>query len=213
MINVLDETKQQQLIALGRLGWSLRRIDGAKGARRETVSGYLMKAAGVATTPGRTARSVCVASKHYWRGRVPCGLRQTDVAVAVRASWQSASLLASIPTSPVGRSDYLARSRQNHNASPPENQKYAARALLTAPYRIKPVKPITSPVPDSIAAFIDHHVRPSPPINAGTDVVSFAIACWRITFFRSPTMYVAIVFANSSGQPSFHSDFITSAAE
>ena len=44
---VLDEIKQQQVIALGRLGWSLRRIDGAMGVRRELVSGYL-KAAGVA---------------------------------------------------------------------------------------------------------------------------------------------------------------------
>jgi hypothetical protein len=35
------------VIALGRLGWSLRRIEGATDVRRETVSGYL-KAAGVA---------------------------------------------------------------------------------------------------------------------------------------------------------------------
>ena len=47
MSNVLVETKQQQVIALGRLGWSLRRIEGETGVRRETVSGYL-KAAGVA---------------------------------------------------------------------------------------------------------------------------------------------------------------------
>jgi transposase len=47
MSNVLDETKQQQVIALGRLGWSLRRIETATGVRRETISGYL-KTAGVA---------------------------------------------------------------------------------------------------------------------------------------------------------------------
>ena len=47
MSNVLDETKQQQVLALGRLGWSLRRIEAATGVRRETISGYL-KAAGVA---------------------------------------------------------------------------------------------------------------------------------------------------------------------
>ena len=47
MSNVLDETKQQQVIALGRLGWSLRRIEAATSVRRETISGYL-KAAGVA---------------------------------------------------------------------------------------------------------------------------------------------------------------------
>ncbi len=39
MSNVLDETKQQQVIGLGRLGWSLRRIEAATGVRRETVRG------------------------------------------------------------------------------------------------------------------------------------------------------------------------------
>lgn len=47
MSNVLDETKQEQVIALGRLGWSLRRIEAATGVRRETISGYL-RVAGVA---------------------------------------------------------------------------------------------------------------------------------------------------------------------
>ena len=47
MSNVLDNDKQQQLRALGRLGWTLSRIQEATGIRRETVSGYL-KAAGIA---------------------------------------------------------------------------------------------------------------------------------------------------------------------
>ena len=47
MSNVLNEEKQQQVIALGRLGWSLRRIEQQTGVRRETVSAYL-KAAGIA---------------------------------------------------------------------------------------------------------------------------------------------------------------------
>jgi transposase len=46
MSNVLDDDKQQQILALGRLGWSLRRIEEALAVRRETVSGYL-KAAGI----------------------------------------------------------------------------------------------------------------------------------------------------------------------
>ena len=45
MGNVLSETKRQQVIALGRLGWSLRRIEQETGVRRETAGGYL-KAAG-----------------------------------------------------------------------------------------------------------------------------------------------------------------------
>ena len=46
MSNLLHESKQQQGVALGGLGWSLRRIEAATGVRRETISGYLV-AAGV----------------------------------------------------------------------------------------------------------------------------------------------------------------------
>jgi transposase len=46
MSNVLADTKHQQVVALGRLGWSLRRIEEATGVRRETASAYL-KAAGI----------------------------------------------------------------------------------------------------------------------------------------------------------------------
>ena len=46
MSNVLNDNKQQQILALGRLGWTLRRIERAVAVRRETVSGYL-KAEGI----------------------------------------------------------------------------------------------------------------------------------------------------------------------
>jgi hypothetical protein len=36
-VNVLSEEKKQQVIALGRLGWSLRRIQQAIRIRRETA--------------------------------------------------------------------------------------------------------------------------------------------------------------------------------
>ena len=58
MSNVLSDDKRQQIIALGRLSWSLRRIEQATGVRRETASGYL-KAAGLQVrAPGwvRTAK-------------------------------------------------------------------------------------------------------------------------------------------------------------
>jgi transposase len=50
MANVLNEEKKQQVLALGRLGWSLRRIQQATKIRRETASAYL-KAAGIAVRP------------------------------------------------------------------------------------------------------------------------------------------------------------------
>ena len=48
--NVLSEEKKQQVIALGRLGWPLRRIQEETGVRRETAGAYL-KGAGVAVRP------------------------------------------------------------------------------------------------------------------------------------------------------------------
>jgi len=57
MSNVLDDPKQQQIRALGRLGWTLSRIQEATGIRRETISGYL-KAAGIAVrSRGRPSES------------------------------------------------------------------------------------------------------------------------------------------------------------
>src|SRR5690242_3795183 len=46
MSNALSEEKRQQVLALGRLGWPLRRIESETGVRRETASAYL-KAAGI----------------------------------------------------------------------------------------------------------------------------------------------------------------------
>jgi len=63
MSNVLDEEKQQQIVALGRLGWSLRRIEAATGVRRETIGGYL-RAAGIGVRgrgrPGERAAKAAI---------------------------------------------------------------------------------------------------------------------------------------------------------
>ena len=50
MSNVLNEEKKQQVIALGRLGWSLRRIQQSTGVRRETAGVYL-RSAGISVRP------------------------------------------------------------------------------------------------------------------------------------------------------------------
>jgi len=50
MANVLNNEKKQQILALGQLGWSLRRIQAATHVRRETISTYL-KVAGVGVWP------------------------------------------------------------------------------------------------------------------------------------------------------------------
>jgi len=48
----LNEQKKQQVIALGRLGWSLRRIQKTTGVRRETVASYMREAGVAVRSPG-----------------------------------------------------------------------------------------------------------------------------------------------------------------
>jgi transposase len=50
--NVLSEEKKQQVIALGKLGWSLRRIQRETGVRRETAASYLKSVGIVVREPG-----------------------------------------------------------------------------------------------------------------------------------------------------------------
>jgi hypothetical protein len=52
MSNVLSDMKQEQVVALGRLGWSLRRIEKETGVRRETASLYLRAADVTVRKPG-----------------------------------------------------------------------------------------------------------------------------------------------------------------
>jgi len=73
MSNVLDEEQQQQILALGRLGWSLRRIEAATGVRRETIGGYL-RAAGIGVRgrgrPGERAAKAAISPEVSTEARV-----------------------------------------------------------------------------------------------------------------------------------------------
>src|SRR5690349_5195008 len=83
MGNVLDSSTQQQVLALGRLGWTLRRIERETGVRRETVGAYL-RAAGVAIRgrgrPGEETPKPAISGEVFtdpatpWPppGRAPC---------------------------------------------------------------------------------------------------------------------------------------------
>jgi transposase len=57
MSNVLSDEKKQQVIALGKLGWPLRRIEQATGVRRETAGSYLKAEGIVINPPGWRRRS------------------------------------------------------------------------------------------------------------------------------------------------------------
>jgi hypothetical protein len=75
----LGEDKKQQILALGRLGWPLRRIEHATGVRRETASAYL-KAAGVAIREPRRRRPPKPASPVSTDPANPASEVSTDLA-------------------------------------------------------------------------------------------------------------------------------------
>jgi transposase len=91
MANVLSDEKKQQVIALGRLGWTLRRIQQATGVRRETASTYLKAAGAAVRPPGAWGRGA--ASK-------PAKEVITDFGVGKPASGISPDLTQQEPTLP-----------------------------------------------------------------------------------------------------------------
>ena len=52
MSNVLSEEQKQQVLALGRMGWSMRRIEQETGIYRETAARYLREAGVAVKKPG-----------------------------------------------------------------------------------------------------------------------------------------------------------------
>jgi transposase len=90
MANVLSDDKRQQVLALGRLGWSLRRIEEATGVRRETASAYL-KAAGLDVRRPRGRRL----------GANPASVVTTDLSAATTAKSGAAAVAEANPASVV----------------------------------------------------------------------------------------------------------------
>jgi hypothetical protein len=70
MANVLTEEKKQQVLALGRLGWSLRQIQKATRIRRETASTYL-KAAAVRLLTFRSSARICARACSFPTSTIP----------------------------------------------------------------------------------------------------------------------------------------------
>jgi len=70
--NVLNEEKRNQVVALGRLGWTLRRIEEATGVRRETAAACLRNAGIAIRKPGWT-KNPAPASKPAIEVTTDCG--------------------------------------------------------------------------------------------------------------------------------------------
>src|SRR6516162_3364114 len=95
MSNALSEEKKQQVIALGKLGWSLRKIERETGVRRETAGAYL-RAAGIAIRIPRA-----------WGRQAPAKpaneLTPDPAKPANEVTPDFVGLLSQPPTSPAGR--------------------------------------------------------------------------------------------------------------
>jgi transposase len=114
----LSNDKKQQVLALGRLGWTLRDIEEAVDVRRETASRYL-KAAGVAVRAPRTRRRPPpLEQTRAFTGSAPDdGSKPASPGVGV--STDSVTADETTPTSPaIGMSTDLAAEGGSKPASP-----------------------------------------------------------------------------------------------
>ena len=110
MGNVLDDDKQQQVLVLGRRGWSLRRIEQRTGIRRETVSGYL-KAAGIPVRgrgrpgegPPKPAISAEVSTDLPSKPAIKAGVSTDSMAVARAPSASACEVYREVITEAVSR--------------------------------------------------------------------------------------------------------------
>lgn len=124
MSNVLNEEKRQQVLALGRLGWPLRRIQQETGVRRETASAYL-KTAGIAIRP-----------PGGWGKRPPAAKPANEVSADFGAEWAAPATPAAPTASamPTQGSAPLDSKPANEVSTDPASEP-SATASVCEPYR------------------------------------------------------------------------------
>src|SRR6266404_8264759 len=137
MANVLSEERKQQVLALGRLGWTLRQIEEATRVRRETASAYL-KAAGVEVRSPRGRRlgakpaSAGEVSTDFYADSNPANEVSTDSAASKPASEVStdSGLTRAAEPRPTATPDFLGSA-----PPPPPRAGRAPSASACEPYR------------------------------------------------------------------------------
>jgi transposase len=121
----LTEEKKQQVIALGRLGWSLRRIQQNTGVRRETAGTYL-KAAGIAFRP-----------PGGWGRRPPAKAANEVITDSAAEKAASAVVTGLQPAEPANEviTDFGAELAPGATAAPVPQPGRSPSASACAPYR------------------------------------------------------------------------------
>ena len=127
MSNVLSDEKRQQVLALGRMGWSLRRIQRETWVRRETASAYL-KAAGIVV--GGRGRRPGVWPPATIEGEVSTGPGLSTPAISVGVSTDPEA-----PKAATASSNTTAESSDAERVSTPVVPGRAPSASACEPFR------------------------------------------------------------------------------
>jgi len=121
----LSDDKKQQIIALGRLGWTTRRIERETGIRRETISTYL-KEAGVELRPPRGRTLSKPAS--------PSGEATPDSEAPEKTADQVAT--DTEPAKPASRDDQVTSDREQQSAPvSPDQAGHSSSSSSCEPFR------------------------------------------------------------------------------
>lgn len=112
MSNVLSEEKKQPVIALGKLGWSLRRIEEATGVRRgtETASAYLETTGAVVRLPGWERRASAKPAMQVTTNPDPSK-------AAIEVTTDSGGSTSGSPSPPTHAIHELKQKRKNHRTT------------------------------------------------------------------------------------------------
>jgi hypothetical protein len=86
MGNVMSKAEQEQVVALGRLHWSLRKIEEATGCRRETAGKYLRLAGVPVRPPGRWGHAPATADGRKPAKEVSLGNRPAEDVVKAQTT-------------------------------------------------------------------------------------------------------------------------------
>jgi transposase len=132
MVNVLSNAKKDQVVALGRLGWTLRRIEEATSVRRETASAYLRAAGVVVRAPGRPGSKPAISAEEV----------STDSGAGVAE--QTAALMG--PASPAALLGAFGAGPQ-----PPADPEGSSRPAISGQVSTDPASPTPGRAPSASA--------------------------------------------------------------
>ena len=162
----MNEQKKQQVIALGRLGWSLRRIQKTTGVRRETAAVYIREAGVAVRSPGLWGRGAATPTV---AGAGPPGTKPAiGVTTDFGAELATAADRSEVPPDAAGNTD----SAPDDDDADPPNAKPAIE--VTTDFGVASGKETTAPAASASACAIHRDA-----IELGLSRGRNAMAIWQ----------------------------------